>query len=384
MKIAQVNIIYGSGSTGRIVETLHREYQARGHESYVLYGRGPQRDDPHVIRTGFLWEAKLWRAISMLTGDAYSGSPLSTIRLMRVIRKLNPDVVHVHCINGNMCDVAWLFKWLKKMRYKTVVTHHAMFLFTGGCGLIQCREFKDGCAACPHKREAFGRPLHNAPKRIFMRWKKGGLDESWISHAFVSPWLENLARESNILAKGRLISIYNPVKNEVFQPKGSVPEMDKPYVFFPTSLRGAAVKGAQFIPEFATKLKDKGILVVVTEGMEPCPSNVLDTGHLSDPQEMAKYYRGALATIVLSSVESFSMPVAESILCGTPVVGFNCGGPETIETFGQATFVPYGDLDAVVDAIMALPKKKIDCSEQARKVYDPTVIAQQYLALYAE
>ena len=384
MRVALINVIYGSGSTGRIVETLHREYQALGHESYVFYGRGPLRNDPKVIRTGFLWEAKLWRAINMFTGNIYSGSPLSTVRLKRAIKKLKPDVVHIHCINGNMCDVVSLLKWLKKKQLKVVITHHAMFLFTGGCGLIQCRGFKEMCLYCPHKSELVGRTQFIAPRKIFGRWKKAGLDGPYVRHAFVSPWLESLAKESDILAKGQLTSIYNPVNIDVFQPKGSVPEIGKPYVFFPASLKGATVKGAQFIGKLAQKLGAKGIAVVVTEGSCQRLANVTDIGHINDPEKMAKYYRGALATLVLSSVESFSMPVAESILCGTPVVGFKCGGPETIDTFGQATFVPYGDLDAVVDAIMALPKEKVDCSDQARKVYAPAVIAKQYLTLYGD
>lgn len=384
MRIVQVNVIYGSGSTGRIVETLHHEYQALGHESYVLFGRGPKRDDPNVIRTGFLWEAKLWRAINMFTGNIYSGSPLSTIRLKRVIKKLKPDVVHIHCINGNMCDIVSLLKWLKKKQLKTVITHHAMFLFTGGCGLIQCDGFKSGCTSCPHKREMIGPTRFNAPRKIFNRWKKVGLDGPWVRHAFVSPWLESLAKESDILAKGQSISIYNPVNTDVFQPDEPVPDLNKPSVFFPASLKGAAVKGAQFIEELALKLEPKGIAVVVTEGADQRLTNVIDVGHINDPREMAKYYRGALATLVLSSVESFSMPVAESILCGTPVIGFKCGGPETIDTFGQATFVPYGALDSLVEAIAALPKENVDCSEQARKVYDPAVIAKQYLTLYGD
>ena len=41
MKILQVNNVYAEKSTGKITQDVHKGLLARGHESLVVFGRGP-------------------------------------------------------------------------------------------------------------------------------------------------------------------------------------------------------------------------------------------------------------------------------------------------------------------------------------------------------
>lgn len=376
MKVVQVNVIYGHGSTGRIVETLHKQYLKLGHDSYVLYGRGPKPEDKRVKRTGFLWEAKLWRFIQLFSGNSLGGSPLSTWRLKRNIKKLNPDVVHLHCINGNMCNVYSLLKWLKKGGYKTVLTHHGSFMYTGGCGLCLCDGNKGRCFSCPHREAFLSTSSFKKTAKNYQRMAKIGLGEPWIQHAFVSRWSLEQAQLSDFMSRENSTVVFNSVDTEVFKPEGERFDPGKPYVFFPFSEQSVGVKGGQYVTEIALKLKGLGYLLVTTGGDG---DNVIGKGHISDPVEMASLYRGAEATILLSHVESFSMPVVESILCGTPVVGFECGGPSTLKTGGMAEFVPYGDLGALIDT---LGRVKKETKDDLTGIYSPVTIAKEYLSLY--
>ena len=381
MRIVQVNVIYGSGSTGRIVETLHREYQVLGHESYVLYGRGPKRDDPSVIRTGFLWEAKLWRAINMFTGNIYSGSPLSTIRLKRAIKKLKPDVVHVHCINGNMCDVVSLLKWLKKKELKTVITHHAKFFFTGGCGINTCQKYQSGCGCCPHRKEEFGRFAPDITKRIYKRIKGCYSDVFPSAHTFVSPWLREQALAMNWFDASKCITVCNPVT--LPDSLGhSANGVERPYVLFPTSMHASTVKGAQWLKTLTEVLETKGIKVVVTDEGNSS-GNLRFVGHRA-ADEMKALYSNAVATILLSSVESFGLPVVESLLCGTPVIGFKAGGPDSLALPGSA-FVEYGDIRGLVEQIdkVDLLRNAIENGALLQR-FSPRNVAERYLDVYRE
>lgn len=45
------------------------------------------------------------------------------------------------------------------------------------------------------------------------------------------------------------------------------------------------------------------------------------------------------------------MVTAESLCCGTPVVGFLAGGPESIAIEKFSAFVEYGDLNAIKESI---------------------------------
>ena len=383
MRIVQVNVIYGHGSTGRIVETLHQQYLKLGHDSYVLFGRGKKPDDKRVIRTGFLWEAKFWRLIQLFTGNTLNGSPLSTWNLKRHIKRLKPDVVHVQLINGNMCNVISFLKWLWKKKYKVVLTHHAKFLFAGGCGINLCDGYTHGCGKCPLKRKEFGRFCLDRSAKNYKRLASIGFP-SWkeTRHTFVSPWLMSLAQKSKSIAGAKMTSIFNPVDTEVFQSDvtDSSP-IDGEYLFFPSSMVGADTKGANFIDEIAKRIEPLGLNLVITENSRDAvrPNNVIDVGRINGPQEMARYYRHAKATLVLSLFETFSMPTIESILCGTPVVGFECGGPSSLDTGGMATFFPYGDLDALIAEIQ---NTKDAVASSLKDVYSPEAIASKYLETY--
>ncbi|RAV77211.1 glycosyltransferase, partial [Aerococcus loyolae] len=52
MRILQINSVYKFGSTGRIVHNIHKYLLEKGHESYVIYGRGKKYKDKNVFKIG--------------------------------------------------------------------------------------------------------------------------------------------------------------------------------------------------------------------------------------------------------------------------------------------------------------------------------------------
>jgi len=52
------------------------------------------------------------------------------------------------------------------------------------------------------------------------------------------------------------------------------------------------------------------------------------------------------------------MVCAESLSCGTPVVGFQAGAPEIISIKRFSEFVPQGDIDALKDVVRNWLSKK--------------------------
>ena len=82
----------------------------------------------------------------------------------------------------------------------------------------------------------------------------------------------------------------------------------------------------------------------------------------------------ASLTVITSQRETFSMPVAESLCCGTPVVGFQAGGPESIALAEYTRFVPYGDVAALYDVVL----------EFMSRPFDPVLIAKDSLEVYSE
>lgn len=80
------------------------------------------------------------------------------------------------------------------------------------------------------------------------------------------------------------------------------------------------------------------------------------------------------------------MVTAESLCCGTPVIGFRAGGPESIALVNYSDFVEYGNVHQIVSAILNMDfslfnKKAI--SENSQRVYSQENMAEKYLKIYS-
>jgi len=81
------------------------------------------------------------------------------------------------------------------------------------------------------------------------------------------------------------------------------------------------------------------------------------------------------------------MVCAESLCCGTPIVGFEAGAPETISLPQYSAFCRYGDIDGLKKRLeQAIQKKenKEEISHMALSVYGKQEMCQRYLGIYKE
>jgi glycosyltransferase involved in cell wall biosynthesis len=82
------------------------------------------------------------------------------------------------------------------------------------------------------------------------------------------------------------------------------------------------------------------------------------------------------------------MVAAESLACGTPVVGFDSGAPKEVAPDGYGIFVPYGDLNALYDALKGVKDNSIelnsslDCEDFAKNRYSVEDMSHQYEEIY--
>lgn len=80
------------------------------------------------------------------------------------------------------------------------------------------------------------------------------------------------------------------------------------------------------------------------------------------------------------------MPCAESLCCGTPVVGFMAGAPEQIALEKYSEFVPFGDLDGLECALRRwLGRQDTDrqaIAREAKQTYSAETMAEEFMDVY--
>ena len=116
------------------------------------------------------------------------------------------------------------------------------------------------------------------------------------------------------------------------------------------------------------------------------PPNCINVGVIYNQDELAEYYSLADVTVITSFRETFSMVVAESLSCGTPIVGFKAGGPESIALKEYSEFVEFGDVEALKTGVIkkAQSKDVTNISKLAHQKYDKGLMAKKYLETFKE
>lgn len=406
MKIIQVNCVYARGSTGKIVQSIHNELQKQGIGSVVCYGRGQGRETPYVHKFCKEIEANI-HTLVIRSGLIlnYGGNTIPTRRLIRLIKKENPNVVHVHCINGSCVNVYRLLRYLAKQHIKTVVTHHAEFYYTGSCEhAYDCKQFMDeeGCRRCPIKFHATRSLMYDNSHRAWVRMRKAfsQFDFANIFFTAVSPWLKERSQLSPIVRNYSCKIIMNGVDTSVFTYKREANTIRKSLhteckqtVLFVSAhfnpLNKEDNKGGWYVMELAKQMPEILFVVVAlrSEVYDGLPENLYLWGASSGQEELASLYRSADVTILTSRRETFSMVCAESLCCGTPVVGFLAGGPESIAIKEYSSFVEYGDLVKLKEALYENLGKRYNprcVSEMAQRRFSVQQMTQKYISIYKD
>lgn len=401
MKILQVNCVYKKGSTGKITYDIHSELLKRGIESVVCYGRGEKINEPHVYKTCGEVYSKINHLLSEFTGVMYGGCFFSTNKLIKIIKKEKPDVVHLQCINGYFVNIYRLVSWLKKHDIKTVLTLHAEFMYTANCGYaLDCDKWQTGCGHCPRLKQETKSFFIDGTHKSWMKMKKAfyGFNDNLVVTS-VSPWLMERAKLSPILNDKKHKVVLNGVNTDIFH-------------FYDTSelrsqmgLNGVKVifhatpsfddninniKGGYHVLKLAEKMLNENVKFVVAgshpEGLK-VPPNVILLGKVADQELLAKYYSMADVTLLTSKKETFSMVTAESLCCGTPVVGFKAGAPEQISIPEYSSFVDFGDLESLHEEMkkfLAESLLKMDIALTSNCKYAKQTMTENYLKIYEE
>lgn len=362
MKIAQVNCVYKFGSTGKIVYDLHASYLEKGHESYVFYGRGVVNKEKNVFKISTEFEAKVHGFLSKMFGVDFGHSFFATKRLIKAIRKIKPDVVHLHCLNGHFVNVYKIIEFLKKNEIKTILTLHAELMHTAGCEhAMECEKWRTGCYNCKYIRGSISHIFRDDAKHCYSLIKKACSNFPNLTVVGCSNWIMERAKASSVFAESRcdFSYVHNDINTLIFRyiantnirDRLGIPN-DKKMILNVTSRFSYFIKGPTYLIELAKRLPDYMFVVVGFDyWKDTLPKNVITVKCASSQKELAEYYSAADCFISTSIRETLPTVCLEASACDCNVLAFDSGGAkETIKPNQGDVVTPY-DIDEYVEKI---------------------------------
>ena len=177
------------------------EARKQGHEVYTCCPKSRsnlKKKVDHQILIGNIFSRNLHIKLAKLTGYNGCFSILSTWNCLRKIKKISPDLIHLHNLHNCYINLPMLFKFIKKYNIRVIWTLHDCWSFTGQCPhftLAKCEKWKIGCYECQSYREY---PQSRVDKTQKM-WK---LKKKWFTGinnmTIVTPsqWLADLVKQS--------------------------------------------------------------------------------------------------------------------------------------------------------------------------------------------
>ena len=325
MRILQINAVYKTKSTGRIVMEMHKYFQSKGIESYVAYATENTdcSKDPNVFRIGNMLDHKLHALAYRIDKMQGCHSTLATRSLLKKIAELKPDIVLTHNLHSNYINVPILLTGLKQMNINVVLDLHDCWFMTGGCyhyTASGCDKWLTGCRQCGK----FGKA---AEKKY-----KTNCDVLEYLHPTViatSKWIEGEAKRSLLLKRADIRMIYDWIDTETFYPRNGANIRQKYGIGSRTMILGVSVgwspdKGRSEMIKIAEEMPEAAVVLV---GNQPknaeYPPNVITIAFTDSKEELAELYSAADVFFNPSKQETFGLVSGEALACGTPLVVYN-------------------------------------------------------------
>lgn len=395
MKILQINVVCGYGSTGRIATDLYKVLEDNGHEGMIAYGRGTSPEEINSYKIGTNKDMYSHIAATRVFDIHGFASKKATEELICKIEEYNPDIIHLHNIHGYYINIEVLFEYLKRVNKPIVWTLHDCWAFTGHCAhfdYIGCEKWKTQCNKCSQKKEYPSSIVFDNSKENYKKKKKYFTSLNKVIIVTPSHWLENLVKQSylgkyeiKVINNGIDLEKFKPTQND-FKKKFSI---ENKFMILGVASIWEDKKGFSDFKKLASRLDNsiKIVMVGVNEKIrKELPENIIAIERTNNIHELAQIYTAADVFVNPTYEDTFPTTNLEALACGTPVITYKTGG--SIESVNNecGRVVARGSIDGLVKAIEELKEKNLsaeNCIEEGKK-YEKTDRYNEYIDLYLE
>ena len=321
MKVLFVNLVYGTGSTGKIIADIMNLLKKYGNDVKALYGTGACSDNADTVKVSGKLEYYFHNAVSRFTDHAGLYSWAATRKMIREIRAFQPDLIHLHTLHGFYVNYEMLFRFLKEANIPVVWTLHDCWTFTGHCthfSQVKCIQWQTECRDC--------KLLYRYPqcywkgdvRRNFLRKKNAFTGVKNLTITTPSQWLAEQAARS-FLKDYPCVVLPNGIDRAIFHPQPSNLR-EKYHLEGKRIVLGVANtwnvrKGLLDLLTLAGRLGSdyQVVLIGLIEKQLPnIPSNVLGLLRTANQIELAQWYSTADVFVNPTYEETFGLTTVEA------------------------------------------------------------------------
>ena len=397
MTIVGINSHPGGSTKNIMCEVLDIAHEKSGCNTYSFWGTWKKTSAKSAKGEpfGFLFENYLSALLSRTFGLHGCFSFLGTYLLLRRIKKISPDIIHLHTLHLWTVNIPLLIKYIKRNHVKVIWTMHDCWAFTGHCAHFtyeNCFKWKDGtCSKCPRIKDYPTSYIDNSHLMWNLKKWFTSIDEMTI----VTPscWLKELVSQS-FLNSYPIVVINNGIDLDIFRPtisdfraRFSIPNTK--FIILGVAFQWGDKKGLDVFLELYRVL-NKNLFQIVLVGINDeirslLPKEICSITRTGSRTELAEIYTAADLFVNPTREENYPTVNMESLACGTPVLTFNTGGCAEIIKEKCGMVVENNDFNELCDKINYIynekPFRSEDCVEYA-KCFDFRLRYQQYISLY--
>lgn len=368
-RIVQINpVLRTSTSTGRIMQEIGALAESEGWRNWCAYGKGRDGIRPcttDIIPVGNLLSIAIHGILTRVFDRHGLGSALATRAFVSALRKIDPDIIHIHNIHGYFLNYPILFDYLRNSRVKVIWTVHDCWLYTGHCyyySAIGCDKWRSGCGHCP-QRGAFPRSLViDRSHRNFIDKRKyfTSIPQDRMTIVPVSDWIRGEMKHS-FLKDYPFQVIHNGIDTDVFRPYTDDTQVhenlgihpDKKIILGLASIWSPEKGLPDFIKMAEMLRKDEQIVLVGVDAKtaKQLPASIKHIRRTENINMLAKLYSAATAFVNPTYQDNYPTVNLEAISCGTPVVTYRTGGSLESITSETGRIVSQGDVKGILTAV---------------------------------
>ncbi len=308
------------------------------------------------------------------------------------------DIIHLHFVANHFFD----FSMFKKIDKPIVWTLHDMNPFTGGCHYSEgCNRFKDNCTPCPQLQNTEDENYAGKMLARHIHYMNRVPEQQFF---VVSPshWLCQLSSSSTLFKRFKHFRVPYGVDNKTFhyqrqdvlRKKYDILTKKKVFLFVAYRVSNKR-KGFDLLINALNKLENTEDILLLTvgkdTGSEYAGINTIPMGMITSEQKMSELYSLADVFIIPSLEDNLPNTVIESLMCGTPVIGFPTGGIVDMVQSGKNGFlskeITAESLSATMQQFLKDPHllhNRQQIAEAAALLYSEKKQVETYLEIYRE